>query len=263
MKRWIVLVAGGGVVAALLVVGVLAAVTDGPKQATAQVPTTVAPSMVSAPPGVTRTVAVDGVGVVSGVPDTVTLSLGVSVEGDSAAAALASANSKANALIDTLTGAGVAKTDIQTGYVSVWPRYRDMSQDVDGYWASNSVNAVLHEIDRAGAVIDAATDAVGDGITMGGVSFSIDDTSGLYTQARKMAIDEAKRRAGELAGAAGVSVGAVMSINESAQEIPYRATYDSRSASTVAAAGGAAPMPIEPGKQELQLRVQVVFELVG
>jgi uncharacterized protein YggE len=183
------------------------------------------------------------------------------VEGDTAAAALASAGTKANALIDTLTGAGVAKTDIQTGYVSVWPRYRDNSQDVTGYWASNSVNAVLHDIDRAGAVIDAATEAVGDGITMGGVSFSIDDTSGLYTKARQMAVEEAKRRAGELAEAAGASVGAVMSINESAQETPAAVAYDRASAATTAA--GAASMPIEPGKQELQLRVQVVFELVG
>jgi uncharacterized protein YggE len=260
MKRWIVPAAGGGVVAALLAVGVLAAVSDGPHQATAQAPSTIAPTAPAS--GAARTVSVDGVGVVSGIPDTVTVNLGVSVEGNSAAEALESANSKANALISTLTGAGVAKTDIQTGYVSVWPRYRDNSQDVSGYWASNSVTAVLHDIDRAGEVIDAATDAVGDGITMGGVSFSIADTSGLYTQARKQAVEEAKRRAGELAEAAGVSVGAVMSIDESAQEIPSPVAYDRASAATTAAAGGA-PMPIEPGQQELQLRVQVVFELVG
>jgi uncharacterized protein YggE len=259
MNRWIVPAAGGAVVAALLAVGVLAAVNDGPKQATAQAPTTIAPAPSAS--GAPRTVSVEGVGVVSGIPDTVTVNLGVSVDGNSAAEALESANNKANALISTLTGAGVAKTDIQTGYISVWPRYRDNSQDVSGYWASNSVTAVLHDIDRAGEVIDAATDAVGDGITMGGVSFSIADTSGLYTQARKQAVEEAKRRAGELAGAAGVSVGAVMSMNESAQEMPAAVGYDRASAATTAA--GAAPMPIEPGQQELQLRVQVVFELVG
>ena len=68
MKRWIVPVAGGGVAAALLAVGVLAAVHDGPRAATAQVPTTVPGTTVSATPGVTRTVTVDGVGVVSGRP---------------------------------------------------------------------------------------------------------------------------------------------------------------------------------------------------
>ena len=261
MKRWIVPVAGGGVATALLAVGVLAAVHDGPRAATAQVPTTVPGTTVSAMPGVPRTVTVDGVGVVTGIPDTVTVNLGVSVDRGSAADALQAANSKANALIDTLTGAGVAKTDIQTGYVSVWPHY-DNSSTPDGYSASNSVTAVIHDVSRAGPVIDAATDAVGDGITLGGVSFSIDDTSDLYGQARQKAVEEAKTRAGQLAQAAGVSVGAVLSMNESAQAQPYPSIYDRASAATTAAAGSA-PTPIEPGHQELQLRVQVVFELVG
>jgi uncharacterized protein YggE len=94
------------------------------------------------------------------------------------------------------------------------------------------------------------------------VSFSIDDTSALYGQARQKAVDEAKQRAGQLADAAGVSVGGVLSMNESVQSSPHQYGYD-RAASAAAAPAAAAPTPIEPGSQELQLRVQVVFELVG
>ena len=263
MKRWIVPVAGGGVVAALLAAGVLAAVHDGPQTATAQSPTTAAPT---AAPGTTasaavgpRTVTVEGVGVVTGIPDTVTISLGVSIQGSSAAGTLQEANTKANALVDTLTSAGVAKTDIQTGSVNIWPSYDGSSR----YMASNSVTAVIHDVSRAGPVIDAAAGAVGNGITMGGVSFSIDDTSDLYGQARQKAVEEAKTRAGQLAQAAGVSVGAVLSMNESSQSSPYPYAYDRAGAATTAAAAPSAPTPIEPGSQELQLRVQVVFELVG
>ena len=260
MTRWILPAAGGGVVVALLAVGMLAAVNDGPKRATAQSPTTTVAPGGAATPGVARTVAVDGVGVVSGTPDTVTVSLGVSVQAATASEALRSSSEKAQALIDTLTGAGVAKADIQTGYVSLWPRYRDSSQTPDGYWASNSITAVIHKMDDAGSIIDAATDAVGDGITLGGVSFSIDDTSGLYAQARQMAVAEARRRAEQLAQAANVSVGTVISMSESAQEVPspvaYRDSVAAGSPTTSLAA------PIEPGRQELQLRVQVVFELV-
>jgi hypothetical protein len=191
----------------------------------------------------------------------VTLSLGVTVDRDSAADALNAANTKAAALIEVLTGAGVAKTDLQTGYVSVYPRY-DNGPQTNGYTASNSVSAVIHGVSKAGPVIDAATQAVGDGITLGGVSFSIDDTSDLYGQARQKAVDEAKQRAGQLATAAGVSVGGVLSMNESVQSSPYPYGYD-RAMSGAATTAAAAPTPIEPGSQELQLRVQVVFELVG
>jgi uncharacterized protein YggE len=182
------------------------------------------------------------------------------VQEATASAALRSSSTKAQALIDTLTGAGVAKADIQTGYVSLWPRYRDSGETLDGYWASNSVTAVIHKMDDAGSIIDAATSAVGDGITLSGVSFSIDDTSGLYAQARQMAVAEAKRRADQLAQAAGASVGTVLSINESAQEIPSPMPYAAGAATSVA--DSAAP-PIEPGRQELQLSVQVVFELAA
>jgi uncharacterized protein YggE len=264
MNRWILPAAGGGLVAALLAVGVLAAVDNGPKEANAQSPTTLAPTTVApgvtAAPGVTRTVSVDGVGVVSGTPDTVTLSLGVAVQEATASEALQQSSSKAQSLIETLTDAGVAKADIQTGYVSLWPRYRDSSETLDGYWASNSVTAVIHQMDKAGSIIDAATDAVGDGITLGGVSFSIDDTSGLYAQARQMAVEEARRRADQLAQAAGASVGTVISMNESAQEIPMPAEYRTADAAAGSQATSIAP-PIEPGRQNLQLSVQVVFEL--
>jgi uncharacterized protein len=260
MNRWIVPVAGGGVVVALLGVGVLAATRSGPTPAVAQTPTTVvAPGAASV---ASRTITVDGVGVVSGIPDTASLSLGVNVQGPSAADVMQRVNTKAGALIDTLTAAGVAKADIQTGYVSVWPQYRDGSQDVNGYWASNSVNATIHDVSRAGPVIDAATEAVGDGVTLGGISFSIDDTSDLYGQARQKAVDEAKHRATQLAQAAGTSVGIVLSMNESVQSTPY-AAYDRGMATSATTLAGAAPTPIEPGSQELQLRVQVVFELVG
>ena len=74
-----------------------------------------------------------------------------------------------------------------------------------------------------------------------------------------MAVQEARRHAEQLAQAANASVGAVVSIDESAQgpSVSYRAD------SSVSA--GAAPTtiaaPIEPGRQDLQLSVQVVFEL--
>ncbi|HEY1281850.1 MAG TPA: SIMPL domain-containing protein, partial [Acidimicrobiales bacterium] len=100
MNRSIALAAGGGaVVAALIAVGVLAAVDDGPAPAVAQNP----PTSTAAPAGVARTITVDGVGVVSGTPDTVSLNLGVQVEAPTAAEALDDASRKSQAVVDTLT----------------------------------------------------------------------------------------------------------------------------------------------------------------
>jgi uncharacterized protein YggE len=260
MSRSIILAASGGAVAAALIAaGVLAAVDDGPKPATAQAPTTV-PSGTGGVTAAARTITVDGLGVVSGTPDTVTLNLGVQVQAPTATEALDTASGKAQTLVDTLTGAGVGKADVQTGNVNVYPNYPGPGT-VDGYSASSSVTAVLHDVSKAGSLIDTATHVVGDGITLGGVWFSIDDTSGLYAQARERAVAEARTRAEQLAKAANVSVGGVVAMNESVQYMPspvaYRDAVGAAAPTTVAAS-----MPIEPGSQDLRLSVQVVFELV-
>ena len=257
MNRSLILAAAGGAVAAALIaVGVLTTVDDGPTPAVAQNPT----STTTAPGSGARTITVDGVGVVSGTPDTVSLSLGVQVEAPTAAAALDSASRKSQALMDTLTAAGVGKADTRTSGLNIYPNYTGPGT-VNGYSAGSSVTATVHDISKAGSLIDAATGAVGDGITLGGVWFSIDDTSALYAQARQMAVAEARTRAEQLAKAANVSVGSVVAMNESTQYVPL--ARDAMPAAAGAATTVPASLPVEPGRQDLQLTVQVVFELAS
>jgi uncharacterized protein YggE len=243
MKRLVGLAAiGGAAVAALIGFGLatMSSSSGGPAVAQTPAPTTT----------LTRTVTVAGVGAVSAVPDTATVNLGVQIDATTATDALDTASTKAQRIIDTLVGAGVAKADIQTGYISVYP------DDRHGYVASNSVTATIHDVTKAGPIIDAAAHTVGNGITLGGVSFSVSDTGPLYAKARQLAVADARQRAQQLATAAGTSVGDVMSIVESSRSIP----------TPVIAAGAAAPPtsaapPIEPGRQDIQLSVQVVFSL--
>jgi uncharacterized protein len=261
MRKWIVPVAvAGGVLVGALTMGVVAKVSDDPttgaQGAQAQTPTTVDTGGGGSGATVLRHVSVGGVGNVSGTPDTLTIGLGVRTQAQTAGAALDEANTKARALIDTLEKAGVAAVDIVTTNVSVWPQYDNSGRQVTGYEASNSVNAKLRDLSKAGEVIDAAAGAVGDAITLGGLSFGIDDTSALYAQARELAVKQAHTQADQLAKAAGGSLGPVISIEENAQQVPmpmYAAAADS--------AGGAASVPLQPGSQTISLSVQVTYEL--
>ena len=103
--------------------------------------------------------------------------------------ALDQANEKATQLIATLKAAGVQPDDITTTDVSIYPQYDSAGQHVVGYNASNQVVARFKDLTKAGEVIDAAASAVGDAITLGGVSFSIDDTGALKQQARVGAVE--------------------------------------------------------------------------
>jgi uncharacterized protein YggE len=253
IKRW-ALPAALAVIAAAVVVGGLVA-NRGGSSAVAQSPTTATsvPTPVTSP----RTVAVDGVGTVTGTPDKLSVSMGVQITAPTASAALAQANQKTQALIAAFTAAGVAKVDIQTAWVSVWPQYTDGTK-TDGYQASNSLTVTLRDVARAGQVIDAAANAVGDGVTMSGVSFGISDTSQLYAKARQLAVQQAHDRAEQLAQAAGLSVGGVVAIDESTSS-GY--VFPNSPVTSAAAAGGA--VPIEPGSQQLEIDVHVTYQLAG
>jgi uncharacterized protein YggE len=66
---------------------------------------------------------VNAEGLVEGRPDMATISLGVTTEGQTAAAALAENARRSQALIQALRRAGVAERDIQTANVSVYPQH--------------------------------------------------------------------------------------------------------------------------------------------
>jgi uncharacterized protein len=207
------------------------------------------------------TIVVAGTGEIKGTPDTVTISLGVHTIGASAVEALTSNNVSATALIATLKQKGVEAKDIQTSDLSVNPNY-DKYNNITGYSVFNTVTVTLHGVKNAGAIIDAAANAVGDAITFNGISLSIGDDSSrsLMATARATAVKQAIAHAKQLASAAGVKLGAVRKIDDTGTELPVpqylsNAQYDK-------AASGLA-VPLEPGQQQLSVNVAVTFAISG
>lgn len=200
-----------------------------------------------------RTVTGSGTGHVQGRPDTLTIDIGVESHAASAGEALSRNNDNANKVTGVLKDAGVDDKDIQTSQLSIQPNFDDKTQQLNGYSVSNTVTAKLHNLDNAGKIIDAATNAAGNDIRINGVSFSIDDTSKLVEAARADAVKRATAQAGQLATAAGVSLGDIQSIQEGSSPV---GVYQSRVA---AAKSDASAVPIQPGTQELTVDVTVIF----
>lgn len=253
----------GGVAAGGLAVGVLAATQGGSRPAVAQgtsTSTTTAPGGTGGTPSnPVRTITVAADGTSSGRPDTAIVQLGVQTQAPKAKDALDQANAKAQQLLDVLKVSGVKAEDITTTNVSLYPQTTSDGHTITGYQASNTVMAKIRDVSRAGAIIDASAGAVGDQITLQGVSFAIDDTGALRAEARKDAVAKAKAQAEQLAAASGQSVGQVLSLSEGVSApspVPYPVAAG-------AARDAAASVPIEPGQQELDVNVTVVYELVG
>lgn len=205
---------------------------------------------------------VSGKGEVTAVPDITTLSLGVEAQAASVAEAQSQAAQAMNRVMDALTGKGVKDKDIQTQYFSIYQVTRWDSEKekeiVTGYRVTNTVTAKIRDTEKTGVIIDAVATAGGDLTRINSISFSIDDPSPYYEEAREKAMADAKAKAGQLAKLAGVTLGKPTYISESTQSpsIIYPRAY--------AEAGGKAAdaTPISPGEMDIILNVQVTYAIL-
>ena len=203
-----------------------------------------------------RTLVATGTARVRGTPDVLTVSVGVTTRGQSVGEALDRNNSGARRVIDVLLDGGVDKKDVQTTSFSISPIYGDNGNDIEGYAVSNLVVAQLRDLEKAGSLLDKAAQAGGDDAIVRGVRFDIEDTSDLISSARTDAVKRARSQAEQLAAAAGVQLGDVMTITEASRDVgPVEQVYRE------AADDSAASVPIQTGSEVLTVQVSVVFSI--
>jgi len=226
---------------------------------------------------------VTGQGVVYAVPDVANLLMGVQVQAKTVSDALSQAAQAMNAVIGALKGKGVADQDIQTqGYnispvygqgvitvppVTVYPPTAPQPTAapgvptitlpgqpiIVGYQVTNTASITVRNLANAGAIIDAGAQAGGDSIRIQSIYFSISDPSKYYSQARTLAVNDAKAKAQQLASASGVTLGSITYIAENQGYTP-----------PIYASGAAVPgatTPISPGQPQIIISVQMAFAI--
>ncbi len=215
---------------------------------------------VVSPPGTQTGISVSGTGRASGTPDVVILQVGVQSEARTVAAARDNAAQAAQAVIDSVKRNGVDEKDVHTVQFSVEPQYDFTStrtQVLRAYRVTNVVQVKVRRIVTAGKVIDDAVAAGGDQTVVRGISFSIEDTTKLEEAARSDAVEEARKRAEQLAKEAGVSLGKPLTISEGGSAIPIAA------APLVAAprTGDTVQTSIQPGELEVRVTVSILYAI--
>ena len=162
-----------------------------------------------------RTITVSGQGYVNAVPDMAEISVGVSGQAINARDAFGIVNNTMRAVLGRLADLGIEPRDIQTRDLRVQPEYaREASAtgEIIGYTARNTAVVRVRNIGLLGDVIDAAIGAEANEFF--GIQFSLQDLEPLEDQARVEAVMQAHSKARVYAEAAGVTLGAVLSIRE-------------------------------------------------
>ena len=207
---------------------------------------------------------VAGKGEINVVPDIATLRLGIQSQKATIAEAQAEATETMNKVMAALKDSGVDEKDIQTQYFSIrqrtrWDREKE-EEIIIGYQVTNMVTAKIRDIDKVGAIIDAAAKAGGDLARVEGLSFSVEDPSTYYKELRGKAMADAEAKAEQLAELAGVTLGKATYISEGIQ-VPIPRWVDYMKGG-MAPAPEEAPTPISPGETKLSLTIQVAYAIL-
>lgn len=248
----------------LLVVALLTVILAGGAQVQASIreePQAVSvPISQNEPPPSSRSITVVGVGKVSLKPNIATVSIGVEIKARTVSEAKAEVDTRMRAVVAALRGAGVVEKDIQTLQYHIYyeqepmmvPREGAVSEDQGGYSVTNVLRVTVRDVEKAGAVLDAAVEAGANQVW--GVNLTVSDENKWQGQAREKAMADARARAADLAGLAGVDLGQVLSVSEviGASPVPMAAFK-----SSVGSSGGG----ITPGELELVTQIQVTFAI--
>ena len=236
----------------LAVLGLLGFVALAPRPADAQESQPLVPRL-----------TVRGQGTVSVRPDIAIVTMGASVRRETSSEAFDRANELIATLNQVLRSNGVPERDVTTRQFSLSPEFGRPPEGgippIVAWRAVNILSIKLRDFSRIGPVIDAAAAVLGNDAQISGISFTVEDTDAITSQARDQAIANARERAQQIAAAAGVRLVRILSITETSAPPP---TPVARLAAP-AAAGVAASQVAEvaPGEQNLIVTVEIVYEI--
>jgi uncharacterized protein YggE len=205
-----------------------------------------------------RTLSVTGEGKVNVTPDIAVMYLSIISRDSYVNKAWDDNNAKASAAIAAIQGQGVKEADIRSDFSLYQQEKYDQFGQPTGeitYVVSHTLTVVVRDLTKVGAVLGAAQAA---GVnSVGGVSFSLEDPTPAISQARALAVANARARADEIAKGLGVKVGKVLTVNEYGGSIPV--PMDKSYAMGIG--GGGSSVPIQVGTWEVSMTIGVVFEI--
>jgi uncharacterized protein len=212
-----------------------------------------------------RLVTMTGTGEASVVPDQVSFSLTATAQRLDLDAAMTASSATMRRVLAELGDHGVEKSDVQTTGLSMNPVYEYHSFDpptLVGYRVTQRATVEVDELTRGGPAIGAAVEVGGNGVRVGNIRLGISDPEGLLAQARDSAVESATDKAEQYAAATGQSLGDVMSVREVGRPAPRYQTLElGYPAADLRDGSLNKVLPIRAGKDDLEVRIQVVWAL--
>ena len=204
------------------------------------------------------TISVNGEGMVEAPPDSATISIGVT-SFDRDATKVQNENARiATNVINAVAALGIDKKNIRTGNYSFQQRFRydEGKQIFDGYEVNNTVTIAVNDLNKVGKVIDAALASGANRVDS--LNFGIRDRENFQSDALKLAVRDARRKAEIVAAELGKRIVGIVNVSINSAPIMSARTENLMLAS---AKDANFSTPIEAGILSCSASVQIDFEI--
>jgi uncharacterized protein YggE len=208
------------------------------------------------------TITVLGYGAAYSEPDLAYISVGVDVSNEDVSVAINDANSRVEAVQAALSELGITAEDVRTENYYLYREQvyeNGMPTDKFIFRVSFFLRITVRDLAQLPAAIATSVESGANAIN--NVSFGLQDTASVETEARALAVADARATAEELASLTGVTVGEVVAIQElSYPADPFAAQYANMGIGG-GGGGGVTPPPVSAGALAVTTTVQVTFAL--
>jgi uncharacterized protein len=204
-----------------------------------------------------RMISVNGTGKIYLTPDVAYIFIGVQSQDENVGSALTKNNEKAQAISAKLQELGVEAKDIQTSSFNIYPTQQ---YDTEGkptvmlYTVDNTVNVTVRDLTSMGKILDGVVRVGANSIN--GINFDVIDRTKAVSDARKVAISDARSQADEIALAAGVQVDQLYNMSVYMNDAPAP-LYDSKGGSAMTAG----QVPVAAGQLVITVNVSASYTI--
>ena len=206
-----------------------------------------------------RRISVSGTGITLAAPDMATITLGVTNHDEQASIAMQATSDAVAQIFKRLNEMGLESRDVQTRDLSLTPVWSgrgsasNVPPEITGFTVTNRVIVRVRDLENLGQIMDAV---IKDGVNnFGGLSFGVQESKPLEAEARAKAVADATAKAKQLAQAAEITLGPVVSINDHGGGVRPMALM---SELAMADAGG---VPVAGGEISVSVNIAMEFEI--
>jgi uncharacterized protein YggE len=210
----------------------------------------------------TNTVSFSGEGKVSVTPDIAVISASILTQATDSKSAQDDNSRKSKAVSDFLKKQGIEDKDVKTSNYNISPQYKyppyGGQPTITGYQVTQSYDIKVRDLTKISAVLDGLVAAGANQVN--NLGLQVEDPDKAQAEARQQAIDDAKKKAGELEKQVGIDLGRIVNFTENSGGYPP-IMYDLKAQSNMGMGGGGPAPEISTGTNDVTVNVTITYQI--